>query len=81
MPRIVWACARREDLSVYLLGHHDVPSEHSVVLTMAGSSHADAADQLTATLRRRLSSPELPPQIVYLGTTEAVRRSTVPFEP
>lgn len=65
-----------EDLSVYMLGHRDVPSEHFGILTMAGSSHVEAADQLTAVLRRRLADPDLPPQIVHLGTAEALRRST-----
>ena len=65
-----------KDLSVYMLGHHDVPSEHFDAMTMAGSSHRDAARQLIETVRRRLSSPGLPPQIIYLDCKEVIRRST-----
>ena len=64
-----------EDLSVCLLGHRDVPSEHQEVLTMAGSTASEAATALLATLRRRLEDPGAPPRIVFLGVDEAVRAS------
>lgn len=65
-----------QDLSVYVLGHHDVPTEHFGVMTIAGSSHIEAAEQLMQTIRRRLATPELAPQIVYLRSTEIVQQST-----
>ena len=69
-----------EELSVYVLGHHDVATEHLDFFTVAGSSHRDAARQLMATIRNRLASPGMPPQVVYLPCREVVRRSTAaPF--
>jgi len=64
-----------DDLSVCLLGHRDVPSEHQDVLTMAGSSASEAATALLKTLRQRLSDPGAPPRIVFLGVDETVRSS------
>lgn len=64
------------DLSVFVLGHHDVPTEHFGVMTVAGSSHLEAAQQLVDTIRRRLASRHLPPQIVYLNCSEVIRQST-----
>jgi DNA-binding LacI/PurR family transcriptional regulator len=64
-----------EELSVCLLGHRDVPSEHQEVLTMAGSTASEAAAALLSTLRRRLEDPGAPPRIVFLGVDETVRAS------
>lgn len=64
------------DLAVCLLGHRDVPTEHFGILTMAGSTHAEAADLLIDTLRRRLEAPDQPPQIAFLESGLAARRST-----
>jgi DNA-binding LacI/PurR family transcriptional regulator len=63
-------------LSVYVLGHRDVATEHLDRFTIAGSSHKDAAEQLILTLRNRLIAPSAPPQIVYLPCGETVRDST-----
>jgi DNA-binding LacI/PurR family transcriptional regulator len=65
-----------DDLSVYVLGHHDVPTEHFELMTMAGSTYLEAAQQLVGCIRRRLSSPELPPQVNYLECREIIRHST-----
>jgi DNA-binding LacI/PurR family transcriptional regulator len=65
-----------EDLSVHLLGHFDVPTEHFEQFTIAGSSHREAADGLLAALKRRLAAPDLPPQITYLTCRQVLRAST-----
>lgn len=64
------------DLSVFVLGHHDVPTEHLGTMTVAGSSHLEAARQLVETIGHRLAAPHLPPQIVYLDCAQTVREST-----
>lgn len=65
-----------DDLSVFVLGHHDVPTEHFGVMSMAGSSCLEGAQRLVDTIRSRLASPERPPQIVYLDCAEVIRNST-----
>lgn len=65
-----------EELSVYVLGHHDVVTEHLDRFTMAGSSHRDAAERLMSTIRNRLAAPAIAPQIVYLPCSETLRGST-----
>ncbi len=67
-----------EDLSVCLIGHRDVPSEHQDALSIAGSAAADAAAALLDTLRRRLEDPGAPPRVVFLGVEETVRASVAP---
>jgi DNA-binding LacI/PurR family transcriptional regulator len=64
------------DLSVVVLGHRDVPSEHLGVMTIAGSSQRKAAEKLVETIRRRIEQPQLSPQIVYLHCDQVVRGST-----
>lgn len=64
------------DLSVFVLGHHDVPTEHLGVMSIAGSSHLQAAQELMKTIHRRLLSPNEPPQIIYLDCVAAIREST-----
>ncbi|MBE1202769.1 GntR family transcriptional regulator [Aminobacter carboxidus] len=65
-----------DKLSVFILGHHDVPTEHFGSMSMAGSSYLEGAQQLVKTIHRRLNSPELPPQIIYLGCSQVIRSST-----
>jgi len=65
-----------EDLSVVVLGHRDVPSEHLGVMTIAGSAQRKAAEKLVETIRRRIEQPHLSPQIVYLHCDQLVRGST-----
>lgn len=65
-----------EDLSVVVLGHRDVPSEHLGVMTIAGSSQREAAERLVETVRRRIDHPVLPPQIAYLRCDHVARQST-----
>jgi DNA-binding LacI/PurR family transcriptional regulator len=64
-----------DDLSLIVLGHRDVPSEHLGVLTIAGSSQREAAERLVETIRRRIDHPILPPQITYLGCEQVLRDS------
>jgi len=65
-----------DDLSVVVLGHRDVPSEHLGVMTIAGSTHGEAAERLVDTIRRRIEQPAVAPQIAYLRCDLEVRRST-----
>jgi DNA-binding LacI/PurR family transcriptional regulator len=65
-----------ETLSVHLLGHFDVPTEHFEQFTIAGSSHREGSDALLAGLKRRLAAPDLPPQITYLPCRQVLRSST-----
>lgn len=64
-----------EELSVVVLGHRDVPTEHLGVMTIAGSSQREAAEKLVETIRRRIGQPMLPPQITYLRCDQIVQRS------
>jgi DNA-binding LacI/PurR family transcriptional regulator len=67
-----------DDLSVVVLGHRDVPSEHLGVMTIAGSTHREAAERLVETVRRRIEQPAAAPDIVYLACGQDVRCSTGP---
>ncbi|MET3791545.1 GntR family transcriptional regulator [Aquamicrobium terrae] len=67
---------RPRDLAVFLLGHHDVPSEHFGVMSIAGSSYLEGARRLIETIRRRLEAPQAAPQIVYLECARTLREST-----
>lgn len=64
------------DLSLFVLGHLDVPTEHLGSISMAGSSYREAADSLIEIIRQRIDNPLAPPRIVYLGCAEAIRNST-----
>lgn len=68
------ACPK--DLSLFVLGHHDVPTEHFGFMTMAGSSYLNAAKSLIDTIRKRIAAPHEPPQIVYLDCISNARGST-----
>lgn len=65
-----------EDLSVVVLGHRDVPSEHLGTMTIAGSSHRQAAENLVETITRRMVRPDMPAQITYLRCEQSARLST-----
>lgn len=67
-----------KDLSVFMLGHRDVPGEHFGAMTMAGSSYLQAAQQLIKVIRHRIASPDAPAQVVYLDCREAIHDSTGP---
>ncbi|BCH27697.1 hypothetical protein MesoLjLc_75700 [Mesorhizobium sp. L-8-10] len=69
---------RPRDLSVAILGHHDVPTEHLGDMTVSGSSHLEAAQKLVETIRKRIVEPASPPQIVYLQCSQITRQSTGP---
>jgi DNA-binding LacI/PurR family transcriptional regulator len=64
------------DLAVFILGHHDVPTEHFGTMSIAGSSYLEGASRLVEVIRRRLETPETPPQIVYLQCAQTIREST-----
>ena len=64
------------DLAVFILGHHDVPTEHFGTMSIAGSSYLEGARRLVEVIRRRLETPETPPQIVYLQCAQTIREST-----
>ena len=64
------------DISLLVLGHLDVPSEHLGSVSMAGSSYLEGAEQLIDVIRRRIQEPSASPRIVYLGCAEASRDST-----
>jgi DNA-binding LacI/PurR family transcriptional regulator len=66
------------DLSVHILGHHDVPTEHFDTFTVTGSSHREAATELVAAIRRRLAFPSLPPQTTFLSCEQVLRATTRP---
>jgi DNA-binding LacI/PurR family transcriptional regulator len=68
--------ATPEDLSVHILGHHDVPTEHFDTFTVTGSSHGEAAAELVAAIRKRLAFPALPPQTTFLSCEQVLRSTT-----
>lgn len=68
-------------VSVVVLGHPDVPTEHLDYFSIAGGNHADGANALYETLCRRMSDPLLPPQIVYLGCRFRQRTSSRQLAP
>ena len=64
------------DISLFILGHLDVPTEHLGSVSMAGSSYREAAARLIEVIRQRVDDPQTPPRIVYLNCAEAIREST-----
>lgn len=67
------------DLSVFILGHRDVATEHFGFMSIAGSSYREAASRLVEVLRRRMAAPASAPQIVYLDCLAKFRSSTRPL--
>ncbi|MHA1549752.1 MAG: hypothetical protein ACTSYE_12555, partial [Alphaproteobacteria bacterium] len=65
-----------QDLSVHILGHCDVPSEHFGAYSMSGSTAKDAISALIASVTDRLEEPHAPPRIVYLPIRRDIRQST-----
>ena len=63
-------------LSVHLLGHADVPSEHLHRYSIAGSTHAEAGRTMLSLLRDRLAAPDTPRRDAYLAIEQAIFRST-----
>lgn len=66
------------ELSVVILGHPDVATEHLGLFTMVGGTHEDGAKALIEIMKARIDDPEQPPQIVYLDCRMHVRDSTGP---
>jgi DNA-binding LacI/PurR family transcriptional regulator len=64
--------------SVFVLGHHDVPSEHFGTLAIAGSSHVEASAALLDTIRQRIASPLAPPRVTFLACAATLRPSIRP---
>jgi DNA-binding LacI/PurR family transcriptional regulator len=65
-----------EDLSLFILGHHDVPTEHLGSVSMAGSASREGAERLVEVIRWRLDHPDAAPRVVYLECVEVDREST-----
>jgi DNA-binding LacI/PurR family transcriptional regulator len=65
-----------QDLSLFVLGHHDVPTEHFGFMSMAGSSYLAAAKSLIEVIYKRIDAPRAAPQIVYLDCIAEFREST-----
>jgi DNA-binding LacI/PurR family transcriptional regulator len=65
-----------KDLSLFILGHHDVPTEHLGSVSMAGSSSREGAERLVEVIRWRLDHPGEAPRVVYLECVEVDREST-----
>lgn len=68
--------AAPERLSVHILGHSDVPSEHLNRYTIAGSTYEEAGRMLLALLRSRLAAPHAPPRDAWLTVRQTVLGST-----
>ena len=64
------------ELSVYLLGHCDVPSEHNYLFTMSGPTTGETVTALTKSIKDRLKKPGEPPKIVHLPVHRKLREST-----
>jgi DNA-binding LacI/PurR family transcriptional regulator len=65
-----------EDLSVHILGHADVPSEHYEFFSMSGPTSGDAVVGLIRSVKDRAQRPGLPPQVTYLPIHRNLRTST-----
>ncbi|WP_164749869.1 substrate-binding domain-containing protein [Nitratireductor alexandrii] len=66
------------ELSIVILGHPDVATEHLGLFTMVGGTHEDGAEALIEIMKARIEDPGQPPQIVYLDCRMHVRDSTGP---
>jgi DNA-binding LacI/PurR family transcriptional regulator len=64
------------DLSVHLLGHCDVPSEHYRFFSMSGSNYRDAITDLIRCVHERIKQSDLQPQISYLPIQRVLHMST-----
>lgn len=65
-----------DDLSVHMLGHCDVPSEHYRFFSMSGPTYRGAVGDIIRCVNQRMEQPGLPPQITYLPIQRDVRAST-----
>ena len=65
-----------DDLSVHILGHCDVPSEHYGFFSMSGTNYRDAIADLTRSVRERVKHPVMQPQISYLPIRRVLHTST-----
>lgn len=65
-----------EQLSVYLLGHCDVPSEHNYLFSMSGPTTEETVTALTKSIKERLKRSSGPPKIVHLPVHRKLREST-----
>lgn len=65
-----------DNMSVVLLGHPDVPTEHLGQFAVFGGSHVEAARQLLEVIRGRLENPDGPEEVRYLRIISAPGAST-----
>jgi DNA-binding LacI/PurR family transcriptional regulator len=65
-----------DDLSVHILGHCDVPSEHYGFFSMSGTNYRDAIADITRCVRDRVKHPGMQPQISYLPIQRVLHMST-----
>ncbi len=64
------------NLSVHILGHCDVPSEHYQFFSMSGSNYSDGIRELIRCVKDRIDRPDAPPRITYLPVHRVLRSST-----
>ena len=64
------------DLSVHMLGHNDVPSEHFQTFSISGTRAKDAVSELVGCVKARLSDPHADPRMVYLPIHRDIRTSS-----
>ena len=65
-----------DDMSVVLLGHPDVPTEHLGRFAVFGGSYTEAAGRLLEVIRQRLENPDGPEEVCYLRIASAPGTST-----
>lgn len=71
-----------DDMSVVLLGHPDVPTEHLGQFAVFGGSYSEAAQQLLEVIRRRLENPDGAEEVRFLRIISAPGTSTrAPIQP
>lgn len=67
------------DMSVVILGHTDVPTEHLNKYTMAGVSHKEGAQYLIDSIVRRNARPDAAPQTHFLEAKLDIKASSAPL--
>ena len=65
-----------DDLSVCVLGHCDVPSEHHHTFSIFGPTAEETISAMTNCIKTRLAHPAYPPQIVHLPIYDNLNSST-----
>lgn len=65
-----------KDLSVHILGHCDVSSEHQRFFTISGPSYRDTIANIVNCVRERVKHPDMQPQILYHPVQRVLHTST-----